>query len=117
MRVVSYEAQFKHALFTRLASGLGNASVRLRAEIQADIGTQGPPRSSPGEAPHRETGALQDSFFDELDADNLIARVGSDSPYVRALELGYAERNLAPRPHIMSALIRESDDLGRLICK
>lgn len=115
MRVVSFEASFKKALFGRLADGLDKAAVRLRAEIQYEIGTQGPPRSSPGEAPHRDTGDLQASFFDETDPDDLVARVGSDSPYVLALELGSGRT--AARPFFLGTLIREADDLGRIICR
>lgn len=116
-RIVSFLPQFKSALYAHVADNLGDAAVRLRAEIQYEVGTQGPPRSRPGEAPHRETGDLQSSFFDELDAGELTAMVGSDSEYVLDLELGAASRNLAPRPHILSTLIRESDELGRVICR
>jgi hypothetical protein len=102
-------------LFAHLASNLGDGAALLRAEIQAAIGIQGPPRSEPGSPPHRETGALQESYEDQLDADALVARVGSDSPYVLTLELGGG--NVAPRPHFLSTTLEQTDALARVICR
>jgi hypothetical protein len=115
VRIVSYEAALRQAIGVKLASNLGDAAALLRAEIQAAVGIQGPPRSSPGQPPHRDSGELQASFFDELDADALVARVGSDSDHVLAMELGSGR--VAARPHIVSTLIEQSDALARIICR
>jgi hypothetical protein len=111
VRVVSYEAAVKQALGVKLASNLGDAAALLKAEIQAAIGVQGPPRSHPGEYPHRDTGALQESIEDQLDADNLVARVSSDMPYAGTLEVSM------DRAYFVPVLLEQSDALARIICR
>lgn len=115
VRIVDHSAALKQALYAHLADNLGAGAELLRASIQYNIGIQGPPRSSPGEFPHRETGELQESFFDELDADGLVARVGSDSDHVLAMEFGSG--NVAARPHIIPTLIEHADEIAARICK
>jgi hypothetical protein len=110
VRIVSFEAQVKAAIQAQLAGNLGDAAALLRSEIQAAIGIQGPPRSHPGEKPHRDTGALQDSIEDQLDADALVARVGSDVPYSATLEI-------EGRPFFVPVLLEQSDALARIICR
>jgi hypothetical protein len=110
VRIVSYEAQVKQAIGVKLAGNLGDAAALLKAEIQAAIGVQGPPRSHVGEKPHRDTGTLQDSIEDQLDADALVARVGSDVPYSATLEL-------EGRPFFVPTLIEHADEIARIICR
>jgi hypothetical protein len=115
VRIVSNEAAFKQALFAHLAANLEDAAQLLEDEIKQVIGIQGPPRSTPGEAPRIDTGELIKSFSHDVDSVNLTARVGSDSSYVLPLELGSGR--MAARPHIVSTLINKSDEIGREICK
>ena len=116
MRVVSFEASFKKALFGRLADNLGEAAALYRDDIKEAIGIQGPPRSTPGNPPHKDTSELFNSIEDELDAPNLIARVSSDSDHALAMELG-TSRGVAPRPYFVATLVANSDKYGREICK
>lgn len=110
-RIADFSAAVKQAVGVQLASNLGDALELYRAEIEAEIGVQGPPRSSPGEAPHRDTGALQESFFTDLDGDTLEGLVGSDSDYAAPLEISMR------RPIFLPVLMREADAIGRIICK
>lgn len=56
--------------------------------------------SKPGEPPHKQTGELLRSVSFEVDG--LTARVGTNKPYGRILELG--SRRLAARPWLRRAL-------------
>jgi hypothetical protein len=115
VRIVSNEAAFRRALNAHLAGNLEDAASFLKDEIVTEIGIQGPPRSQPGEPPHVDTGELIKSFDYDVDAVSLTARVGSDSPYVLPLERGTGR--MAARPHIQATLIKNSDEVGRRMCK
>lgn len=56
--------------------------------------------SSPGEPPRVQTGRLRSSITHEMDPLRPVGRVGTNVEYARALELGYAPRNLEPRPYM-----------------
>ena len=47
---------------------------------------------------------IEGSITHEIHPTEPIARVGTNLEYGRALELGYAPRNLAPRPYLRAAL-------------
>lgn len=55
-------------------------------------------RSKPGQAPFRQTGQLYYSVLFDINKRTLYASVYSDTIYARALELGYPNKRLLPRP-------------------
>lgn len=73
--------------------------------------------SRPGEPPRKRTGMLQRSIAHavELRGDKVVARVGSNVPYARALEFGYSPRNLAARPYLEPSLREYAPAFGRVV--
>ncbi len=67
--------------------------------------------SAPGEAPHVQTGRLRGSVAWEVVG--LVARVGTNVPYGRFLELG--TRKLAARPWLRRALREVQGQLAALL--
>jgi hypothetical protein len=113
VRIVSFEAQVKAAIQAQLAGNLEDAINHYHEKLRDEISTQGPPRSTPGSPPHKDTGYLHDqSLSNQVDAANLVAREGSDAPYAAELEVGGLNR-----PFFIPVLLRESDEIARLICK
>jgi hypothetical protein len=113
VRIVSYEAAVKAAIQSQLAVGLEDGISYYHGKLRDEISTQGPPRSTVGNPPHKDTGYLHDqSLSYQVDAANLVAREGSDAPYVIDLEVGSTNR-----PFFIPVLLRESDAIARLICK
>lgn len=98
-----------------LAAGMDRGGETLVAAIRAALAEQGPPPSVPGEPPHRVTGALQGSYDNATDEDNLQGFVGSTSIVSVYLELGTA--HIAPRPHIIPTLLEQADEVARQICR
>jgi hypothetical protein len=111
VRIVDHSATLKQALYAHLADNLGAGAELLRTEVQANIGIQGPPRSVPGEFPHRDSGDLQESIFDDMDPDSLTARVGSTMPYAPTLE------DHMDRAYFVPTLIEHADEIGTRIAK
>src|SRR5580692_10986984 len=70
----------RHALLSRIGANLRPALEVARAEMLAKIGTQGPPRSRPFNAPHKDSGDLYASLFVDVSPFGLVGRVGSDVP-------------------------------------
>lgn len=70
--------------------------------------------SSPGEPPHKQTGRLWASVAYDVDAVNLVARVGTNVPYGKHLELG-TKRGIAPRPWLRPALARVQSQVNSLL--
>lgn len=102
-------------LRTKLGDNLDEAGRLLVQEIQGAIAIQGPPRSTPGEAPHIDTGDLIASYRHETDRSGLGSRVGSDVPYSVNLELGTP--TMAARPHVIPTLLTTADALAHEIAK
>jgi len=67
------------------------------------VSIQGPPRSSPGSPPHKDTGNLHDSITSEVDAGQMAARVGTDLDYGLFLEVGTSK--MAARPWLRRSLM------------
>jgi hypothetical protein len=112
VRIVSFEAQVKAAIQAQLAGNLEDAISYFEDRLKAKISVQGPPRSTPGSPPKKDTGYLHDeSISHEVDAANLVARCGSDAPYAAELEVIYN------RPYFTSTIIEEADEIGRRACK
>jgi hypothetical protein len=115
VRIVSYEAQVKAAIQAQLAGNLDDAAKYYAERLRARISIQGPPRSTPGNSPHKDSGDLHDSIEAQpVDVANLTVRVSSDMFYAADLELGV---HVAARPYWIPTLIAEADEIARLICK
>jgi hypothetical protein len=110
VRIVSFEAQVKAAIQAQLAGNLDDAISYYADRLRAKISIQGPPRSSPGSPPHKDTGDLHASIEHQTDAANLVARCSSDMPYAGTLEL------TTGRPAWVPTLIEEADEIGRRVC-
>jgi hypothetical protein len=67
------------------------------------ISTPGPPRSTPGNPPHVDTGDLVVSVESSVDNRDMTGRVGTNLEYGLYLETG-TKRGLAPRPWLRRAL-------------
>lgn len=101
---------------TRVTGGVGQAAQDLKASLQVLIGIQGPPRSKPGEPPHRDTGALQASIEVNGPAeqgDAVFASVGTALEYGRYLEFGTSR--MAARPWLSRGLYQNNDRIARTI--
>lgn len=70
----------------------------------------GAARSRPGEPPRKQTGRLWASVTYEVDETALEARVGTNVPYGKYLELG-TKRGIAPRPWLRRALAESMDQI------
>jgi hypothetical protein len=111
VRIVSFQAQVEAAIRARLAGNLEDAASYYQDRLAEKIGIQGPPRSTVGEPPHMDTGYLRnESLSHEVDAANLVARIGSDAEYAHILE------TISDRPFFVPTLIEESDEIARRVC-
>jgi hypothetical protein len=110
VRIVSFEAQVKAAIQAQLAGNLDDAIAYYADRLRAKISVQGPPRSTPGSPPHKDTGDLHASIEHQTDAANLVARCSSDMPYAAELELYMS------RPAWIPVLLEEADEIARRIC-
>lgn len=70
--------------------------------------------SKPGEPPRKQSGELRRSVTYEVDKGELTARVGTNKPYGRYLELG-TKRGLAPRPWLRRALAHMASRVNELL--
>lgn len=98
---------------SKLASNITNASGFLQERMAYTIGIQGPPRSKAGEAPHIDTGKLIESLYVEMDAESLVARIGTTVEYGAYLERG--TDRMAPRPWCLSSLKQTKDELRQIM--
>lgn len=115
MKVNWHGKQFGRTLFSRIGGNLGDAGALLTDEIQANIGIQGPPRSQPGDFPHRDTGELQASFHFAVDTANLGVRVMTDVSY--SLDLEFGTGRMAARPFMARSLIANANAIAREVLK
>lgn len=88
----------KAAVRPAAVKGLELAGAAIAADVRNRIATQGPPRSAPGEAPHKDSGLLYLSVWWEVDEVNLRVYIVADTPYAYLLEYGTAR--MAPRPFL-----------------
>jgi hypothetical protein len=111
VRIVSYEAQVKAAIQAQLAGNLDDAAKYYAGQLKDRLSVQGPPRSTPGNPPHKDSGDLHDSIEAQpVDVANLTARVSSDMPYAGTLEVSMN------REYFVPTLIQEADEIGRRVC-
>lgn len=62
------------------------AAEHLQAKIVENISQPGPPASSPGEYPHRESGELAESVVVLSDGRDLTLKVTCDAPHAKHVE-------------------------------
>lgn len=95
----------------KLHPKIAKAARAVKRDIQDAISIWGPPRSLPGEPPHRDTGALWKSFYVD-EPEKGAADIGSDSPYVLYLEFGTDK--MEPRPHMRVNLIKNQHRFSKI---
>lgn len=110
-RVIDHTAAFAGALKEKLADNLTDAILHFNEELKDKISIQGPPRSTPGNPPHRDTGDLIDSIRHEVDEDALVAKSGSDLPYALTLELSM------DRAYWVPTFVENADEIARRVLK
>jgi len=107
--------EVRAALRARTAANLRAAAVVVQNRAKVLLSTAYPPPSSAGEPPHRRTGRLRASVTSEVDEAELTARVGSDLPVARWLELGTSR--MPPRPWLRRALAECRDQIAALFSR
>jgi phage gpG-like protein len=91
---------------TAFATAKGEKGKRLDDQV----------RSKPGEPPRKQTGRLRGSVTYEVDAKSMVARVGTNVLYGKALELG-TKKGLAPRPWLRRALFEMKGKVDELLAQ
>ena len=108
--------EFFTGIRQRITSGVEQAALTLKTAMQELISVQGPPRSSPGEAPHKDTGDLYASIQaigPVVQGDLVVASVGTDLRYGILLE--YGTSRMAARPWLSRALRQTQTQLAAQI--
>ncbi len=99
-----------------VAANVAKAGRMLEGKLRELIGIQGPPRSSPGEPPHRDTGGLQasiETIGPVEQGDLIVAATGTAVPHGLFLELGTSR--MAARPWLSVGLRQNEEELRRTI--
>lgn len=75
-------------------------------------------RSKPFDFPYEQTGDLYDSIAYRVQRSAGIAsRIGSNSPYILAMEYGRPEINLAPRPLLFRTILQHRNRIARIMLR
>lgn len=107
------DSSFDRQLQQLLDAKLHEIGQHLVEAIQTEIGTQGPPRSTPGNPPHIDTRALRDGISYTVDSDGVS--VTSDQPY--ALDLEYGTAAMGARPFVRPVLAKSAADIQKILDK
>lgn len=108
--------QFFASVRERITRNVGKAATELREDYRTLIGIQGPPRSKPGEPPHRDTGDLQASLEVNGPAeqgDMIVASIGTRLAYGAYLEFGTSK--MAARPWLVPGLRNNREKIAKTI--
>lgn len=92
---------------------LEKAAIYLENQIKVALSAKGPPRSSPGEPPHIDSGKLRQSITHTIDKEALVAQVGSSLLYFRYLEGG--TNFMAARPVLEQVLEANQGALKQIL--
>lgn len=111
MKAKWFDQKVTAAIRKEVGANLAPALTHAIDEMHDRIGTQGPPRSSPGEAPHMDSGQLFDSLYIEVDASGLQARIGSTIPWAVYTEQG--TDSMAPRPWFLPSILKTANDMAK----
>ncbi len=126
---------FFEGIRERVTVGIGEAANILKDELKELISIQGPPRSKPGESPHKDTGDLYASIEvigPAVQEDTVIASVGTQLPQGLWMEYGTGASasdpkktknhatgaqigGIAPRPWLSKGLIQSQEHLASRI--
>jgi len=96
----------------KIDKALLKAGHLVEADVKKSFGTSPSP---PGGPPGVLTGTLRRSIATRLIPGN--AQVGTNVVYARALEFGYAPRNLEARPYLYPALKRNKAEILKILRK
>lgn len=102
----------------QIASGVAAAAEDVKATAKQLTSTQGPPRSLPGNPPHKDTGELYasvEAIGPADDGDLIVASVGTSIPYGLYLEMGTSR--MAARPWLGRALRQRQSAIARQIIR
>lgn len=126
VRLQWHTAAFMSALDQTLFNKAGETGQVVQRQIRRLIQVQGPPRSRPGEPPHKDTTALYQSIAFEVhrQTGDLAVDIGSDKNvrasvsgtnenYALGLELGTSRT--APRPYLRRGLMESVRDIIRVL--
>jgi hypothetical protein len=108
--------EFFSGITQRITAGVAEASLTLKSKMKELISIQGPPRSKPGEAPHKDTSRLYNSIQaigPAVQGDQVIASVGTDVPYGIMLE--YGTSRMAARPWLTRSLRENQSQIAKQI--
>jgi hypothetical protein len=101
--------------------GLAEAAIVVRRRAVQLISIPGTGRegttaghSKPGEPPRKQTGNLRNHTDYEVDSQSSEARIGTNVPYGRYLELG-TKRGILPRPWLRRALVESQAEINNLL--
>ena len=92
---------------------LAAAAILLKNEIKQDLSAPSPPRSTPGESPHKDTGRLRASISHEFDTAEHTARVGTNLVYGKWLEVG--TKNMEARPFLRKAFNEHFQQIKKIL--
>lgn len=92
----SWMAGVRKAVKPAAVKGLELAGAATAAGIRRRISVQGPPRSRPGEPPHKDSGELYGSIWWKVDRSNLVLYLISDIAYAEYLEVGTPAMDARP---------------------
>lgn len=126
---VDRSPEFRAELQRRLQVRMLKAMLHLEGAIKRELSVGQPVQrtksgrliglnpSRPGKPPHVLTGRLRQSITARVEVldDFIVGRVGSNVEYARALELGYAPRNLDPRPYLAPTFRREFNVIAEIL--
>jgi len=98
-----------------IARNMDPAARLLQSAERKEVSIPGPPRSSPGEAPHIDTSDLIQSIDYLVDYPSMTFYVAPQVPYAEMLEAGTV--NMQPRPFIVKTFIQSGDDVARRVLK
>ena len=87
---------------------LFDKAVEIAEAIKTALDVPYPPPSTPGEAPHRRTGTLQESVLIE-NVERYSVTIAELAPYAIPLEFGSI--HMLPRPHFYSTALPMADSI------
>jgi hypothetical protein len=108
--------EFFEGVRSKLTAGVGAGGELVADKMRESISVSGPPRSSPGEPPHVDSGVLLASIQvvgPAVQGDVIVAAVGSDVPYSVYLE--YGTSRMAARPFMSRSIYDNQTEIGERV--
>lgn len=98
---ITWNDAYIQAVHDKIKANLALAGAKAVLAVVNKISTVGPPRSSPGEPPHVDTGELISGIFYNV-SDDLQLTVGFTADY--GWDLEYGTSKMAARPFLRNTL-------------